>query len=122
MLSRLGRQTVGIVTVTQTGDAGYLGVKAKARSMILRHNVHFRPVNTSETDEQTNVATETWKLTDRPEIAVLAAKSTGEIVYDGTDNPADVEANRFRIDGPIQPKHSLDGPHHVTIMCKRQVG
>ncbi len=118
-----GSQTVGLVAIAETGPPGYLGVKAKQRIVTLRHGVHFRPAGVSETpDAETNVATELWKLTDAPDLVTLAAKSTGEVIYDGTDNPADVQANRFQIDGPIQPKHDFGGAHHVTIMCKRKSG
>lgn len=118
-----GGQTVGIVTVTATGTSGYLGLKQKNRVVNLVAGVHFRPFITTETpDAETDVATEVWKLTAPVEAAVLAAKSTGELLYDGTTNPADVKANRFQIQGPIQPKSDLSQVHHVTIMCKRQVG
>lgn len=118
-----GSQTVGLVTVTEAGPPGYLGVKAKQRTVTLRHNVHFRPAGTSETpDAQTDVATEVWKLTDASDLVSLAMKSTGELIYDGTPTPQDVKANRFQIEGPIQPKHDFGGEHHVTIICKRQAG
>lgn len=121
MFDEFGCQTVGIVTITQTGGPGYLGIRETERTVVLRHNVHFRPFNTSESYGQTDVSTEIWKLTDSYDVVSIAAESNGEILYDGTDNPADTESNRFLIDGAIQPKHSLDGPDHVTIMCKRQV-
>lgn len=118
-----GGQTVALVVVASAGDPGYLGLKAKTRTKTLRSGVHFRPFRTMETpDAETDVATEVWKLTDAPDIVSLAAKSTGEILYDGTDDPDDVEANRFQITGPVQPKSDLSRVHHVTIMCKRQVG
>lgn len=121
-----GGQTVGIVTVTGTGSPGYLGLKTQTRSVTLVSGVHFRPFNATETPQtQTDVAVEVWKLTAPPDTAALAAKSTGEIVYDGTDNPtynpADL-SNVFQIDGSIMPKYDDATVHHVTIMCKRQHG
>lgn len=120
----LGGQTVALVAIASTGSPGYLGLKAASRTKTVVSGVHFRPFKTEETpDAETDVATEVWKLTAPPEAAVLAAKSTGELLYDGTSDPADVEANRFSIIGPVQPKSDLSGVvDHVTIMCKRQVG
>ena len=124
MIASFGSQTVGFVTVTESGEPGYLGLKTKTKVVVKVSGCHFRPANATEVDGQTDVATEVWKLTAPPAAAVLAAKSTGEIVYDGTDNPqlpSDLN-ELFRIDGRIQPKFDLDAVHHVTVMCKRQVG
>jgi len=121
-----GGQTVGFVTVTDIGTPGYLGIKQKTRSVTLVSGVHFRPFSTTEApDAETDVATEVWKLTAPPVAAVLAAESTGELVYDGTDNPTydpDDVSNVFQIQGPVQPKQDLAELHHVTVMCRRQHG
>lgn len=119
-----GGQTVALVAIAATGSPGYQGIKATSRTKTVVSGVHFRPFQTLETpDTETDVATELWKLTAPPETAALVAKSTGELLYDGTDDPADVKANRFAITGPVQPKSGLGAKvHHVTIMCKRQVG
>lgn len=118
-----GGQTIGLVTVTKTGGPGFMGVEAENRATTLVSGVHFRPLNTIETPvAATDVATEIWKCTAPPEAGVLAAQSTGTVLFDGTNSPADVEANRFQIEGPIMPKYDGSQVHHVTIMCKRQHG
>ncbi|MGV0785113.1 hypothetical protein [Mycolicibacterium sp. XJ775] len=109
-----GNQTVKIVTVTETGAPGYLGKKAEARTEVEVAGCHFRPASVTETpDAETDVATEVWKLTAPPVAAVLNAKSTDELIYAG---------ETFQIDGPIMPKYDLGALHHVTVMCKKQVG
>jgi len=122
-----GRQTVGFVTVTETGDPGFLGVTNQTRSVTLQSGVRFRPLSTEELQGLTAelkglaaVAGEVWKLTAPPDTATLAVKSTGEIVYDGTDSP-DLDSEVFQVEGFIQPKPDMYGAlHHVTIMCKKQ--
>ncbi|MGU3650687.1 hypothetical protein [Mycolicibacterium sp. A43C] len=117
-----GAQTVGVVTATSVGEPGYLGLRTSTRSVTLRHGVHFRRVQSDEEAGVTNTDTEFWKLTDGPDIAALA-KSTGVILYDGTDDPQwddDDETNRFQIHAPAVVKHDFSGPHHATVMCKRQ--
>lgn len=109
-----GQQAIAFVTVSHTGDPGYLGIKATSRSDDTVFGCHFRPLSSAETAENSayDVATEVWKLTAPPEAGVLAAASTGELVYDG---------RTYQIVGPIMPKYNLDGTvHHVTIMAKRQ--
>lgn len=120
----LGSQTVGFVTITKSGEPGYLGLKAKNRALTLVHGGLFQPSTVAEApDAQTNVATEVWIYTGPAEAAALVAKSTGELVYDGTTNPADVDANRYQIQGPPQPEHDLAGAvDHVVITVKRQAG
>ena len=111
------------MTIAADGAPGYLGLKTKTRVVSLVSGCHFRPFNTMETPvTETDVATEVWKLTAPPTAAVLAAKSTGELLFDGTDNPADTVGNRFQITGPVQPKYDGGRVHHVTVMCQRQVG
>lgn len=126
-----GGQTVGFVTVTNTGNPGYLGVTTEQRTAVLMHGVRFRPLSTeesagltSELKGVTTVAGELWKFTGAAEAAALAADSTGEIVYDGTNSPQlddNNKGNRFRIEGFNQPKPDMYGTvHHVTIVCQRQ--
>lgn len=121
-----GRQTVGFVTVTDSGQPGYLGVKTKSHAVVLQSKVRFRPLRTDELENQTNVSTEMWKLTAPASVTALAAKSTGEIVYDGSETPSfdpDDNSNVFTIDGFIQPKPGMyGGVHHVTVMCTRKAG
>lgn len=119
-----GGQTVGFVTITDSGSAGYLGLKPKSRTLALAHGVQFWPLETTEApDAETNVTSEVWRFIGPPDAAALAAKSIGELVYDGTDDPADIAENRFQIVGPKKPRSDGAGTlHHVTIMCKRQAG
>ncbi|QFG11082.1 head-to-tail stopper [Mycobacterium phage QueenHazel] len=131
MSEQFGGQVVAIVTVAPTGSPGWGGLKSKSRTAVRVPGCHFRPAGSSETpDAQTNVATEFWKLTAPPVAAVLAAKASGELLYDGSEHPEllnpESSAGRaatFQIEGPIMPKYD-DGSevHHVTIMCKRQIG
>lgn len=125
----LGDQTVGFVSVSKSGTAGYLGLKTETRSLTLVNGCQFQPLggmsggSTETPDAQTDVATITWIFTGPPVAAVLAAKSTDELVYDGTDDPTDIEANRYPIFGQVQPQHDFSGAvDHVVITCKKQVG
>lgn len=123
-----GGQTVAFVTVTETGQIGWGGLKGKTWAVTPLGGCHFRPASSTEVDGQTDVTTEVWKLTAPPDAAALVVKANGELVYDGTDHPElldlDSDAGKratFQIDGPIMPKYGQDNAvHHVTIMCKRQ--
>jgi hypothetical protein len=122
-----GGQSVGFVSVSQSGEPGFLGQRAEVRSLTVVSGCRFRPASTSEVDRESDVASEVWKLTAPPEVAVLAADSTGELVYDGTSSPSlpdDVnDPSVFRIDGPILSKFDMDGSvEHVTVLAKRQRG
>lgn len=120
----LGKQTVKLGVVTSTGAPGFLGIKAESRTDVTVSGCRGRVLTADETAElQADVATEVWKWTLPPESAAATAKSTGELVYDGTATPARTAASVFQIDGPIQPKYNMDGTlHHVTLMAKRQAG
>ena len=108
-----GGTTVTFVAVTKSGDPGYLGMKSTSSTQVPVAGCHFRPFSADETPP-TRAATELWKITAPPDPAVLAAKPTGQVKVDGIT---------YLIEGPIQPKHDLDGSvHHVTIMCKKQEG
>lgn len=130
MTESFGGQTVGLVTVTEIGQPGWGGLRGSTRTVTPLEGCHFRPVSSVETPEgQTDVTTEVWKLTAPPAAATLAVKANGQLVYDGTEHPElldlDSEAGKaatFQIDGQKMPKYDLDAIHHVTIMCKRQVG
>lgn len=130
MSESFGGQVVAFVTVASTGAVGWGGLKEKTKGATAVSGCRFRPFTTMEADQQTDVATEVWKLTAPPEAGVLAAASTGEILYDGTGSPDDLDldspeaqAATWQIDGQVQPKYDLDGTvHHVTVMCKRQRG
>lgn len=114
-MTTFGGTTVTFVAVTESGDAGYLGLKTKARAETAVAGCQFQPAKSSETpDGQTDVATEVWRCTAPPVAAVLAATPGGEVKVGGVT---------YQIDGPIMPKHKRDGSvHHVTVMCKRQAG
>lgn len=127
MISSFGGQSLGFVTVVESGEPGYLGIEAQTRSLRVLSGCRFRPAAASEVDGQVDVSTEVWKVTAPPAAVALVAESTGEIVFDGTGSPRlpdDVnDRSVFRIDGPILPKYDEDGSvHHVTIMAKRQRG
>lgn len=131
MSESFGDQAVAFVAVSQSGSPGWGGLKQKTRTATRLAGCHFRPVSSDETPvTQTDVTTETWKLTAPPDAAALAAKGNGELVYDGSQHPEslDLEADStrqyvFQIDGQRMPKYDLDGSvHHVTVYLKRQVG
>ena len=120
-----GGQTVGFVTVTRSGAPDGLGMLAESRAVVLVSGCHFRSAVSVESPEgETNTTTIKWKLTAPPEVAVLAAKSTGELVYDGTETPVQTADSTFLIDGPILPKYDITGSevHHVTVWAKKQAG
>lgn len=129
-MSEFGDQVVALVSVGRTGQPGWGGLRDKARVATRYPGVHFRPYSSTETPvTQTDVTTEVWKLTGPPDAIALSVKGNGELIYDGSDHPElldlDSDAGKaatFQIDGQISPKYDLDGVHHVTIMCKRQVG
>lgn len=117
-----GDQTVTFVTVTETGQPGFLGVKQKSTVDVDVEGCHFRSYKSVETsgettgsvsDGQTRVATEVWKCTAPPDPAVVAAKSTGQLKYAGMT---------FEIEGPVQPKYDQGHQlHHFIVYAKRQV-
>lgn len=124
----LGGQTVGVVTVTTTGQAGFQGIKSRSRALALVHGCRFRQLSAAETPEGSiDVSSEVWKCTCPPEAAAILARSTGELVYDGSSSPT-LPADRnaatvWRIEGAPSHKRDMDGSvHHVTILAKRQVG
>lgn len=111
----LGGQTVTFVTVTESGEPGYLGIKQETPTEVVVEGCRFRPLNADETPAgQTDVASGYWKCTAPPEAAAVAALSTGELKVDGVT---------YEIDGPVMPKRTRSGVlHHVTILCKKQDG
>ncbi|SKU70602.1 Uncharacterised protein [Mycobacteroides abscessus subsp. massiliense] len=126
-----GGQTVALVTVSQTGQPGWGGLRATTRTPVRLEGCHFRPYSSSETPErQIDVTTEVWKLTAPPEAAALAVKASGQLIYDGTDHPELIDldsefgkSSTFQIYGQIMPRYDADkAVHHVTVFCKRQVG
>lgn len=122
-----GGQSVGFVTVTDSGEIGLGGIRSQSRVLVVVSGCRFRPAGSSEVDGRSDVASEVWKLTAPPVAAALIADSTGELVWDGTTTPVlPTDPNSrdwFRIDGAPQPKFDMDGSvHHVTVAVKRQAG
>lgn len=119
----LGPHTIGFVTVTESGDPGYLGLKTETRTVVLVSGGLMQPASVQERQALgTDVSTELWTWTGPAETAALAADSTGEILFDGTATPADVAGNRFQIEGPVMPESDFTGVNHVVVMCRRQHG
>lgn len=111
----LGGQTVTFVTITESGEPGYLGLKTKTRTETPVTGCRFRPLSVEETpDYLTNVSTGIWKCTAPPAEAALNALSGGELKVAGAT---------YQITGPVMAKPDMDGSvHHVTVLCKRQTG
>lgn len=124
-----GDQVVALVVVSQAGVPGRFGLKALNSVATRLPGCHFRPVGVTETpDIETDIATETWKLTAPAEAAALRFRD--ELIYDGTDHPENLtpgsepaRPHTFQVQGPPMPKYDLDGSvHHVTVMCTRKAG
>ena len=65
-----GDQVVALVVVSQAGVPGRFGLKALNSVATRLPGCHFRPVGVTETpDIETDIATETWKLTAPAEAA-----------------------------------------------------
>lgn len=106
-----GGQSVTVVTVTESGEPGFMGVRTKNRSGTVVSGCHFRPLSTSEVVGQTDVATQSWKLTAPPVDAVLGLKPGDALEHADTS---------FQVDGVPLPKYDLAGNvHHVTVMCRK---
>ena len=123
-MKRYGAQTVGFVTVT-AGEADPNGIKRKTRVQVNVPGCRFRPLRMDEKTGLTNLATEMWKCTAPPHEAVLAADSVDELVYDGTDNPTQLESGEttYHIDGGIQPFTDFSKePFKVTVLATKQTG
>lgn len=117
----LGGQTVGIVGKTRDGsDRNRFNSPAESHSVTYVGGVLMRPARASEKVELNEVATGVWFCTAPPVAAVLAAKPTAELLYDGTTAPADVSASKYQITG-VEPMYASSGKvHHVVITCQRQ--
>ena len=107
-----GGQTVTFVTVTESGEIGFGGIREEVRTETSVEGCRFRPLSVDETPEYlTNIATGVWKCTAPPVEAALDAQPDGELNVDGLT---------YRIKGPVQPKPDMDGTTpHVTILCSR---
>ncbi|MBK8772560.1 MAG: hypothetical protein IPM06_19340 [Rhizobiales bacterium] len=110
---RFGGQTVTFVAVSDSGDPGFLGLKAQTRTETPVEGCHFRPLSAQESVDVVDVSTSLWKATCPPVPAALAAEPDGELVVDGVT---------YQIVGPPMPKVDLSGEtDHVTVVCKRQI-
>lgn len=117
-----GRQTITFVTVTTSGQPGYLGLTPDSDSGVDVEGCRFRPVSAAEEQDSANssspiqstagVATGIWKATCPPVAAVLNAKPNGKLIVDDAT---------YSIEGPVMPRTDMLGVlHHVTVMCRRQ--
>ncbi|QRZ05894.1 hypothetical protein [Mycolicibacterium austroafricanum] len=107
-----GGQTVTFVTVTESGEPGFGGIREKVRTETAVTGCRFRPLRAEETpDYLTNIATGVWKCTAPAVETVLAAEPDGEVKVSGVT---------YQIVGPVRPKPDMGGAtHHVTILCRR---
>ncbi|SRX93564.1 hypothetical protein MSP7336_01803 [Mycobacterium shimoidei] len=115
-MKSFGGQTVTFVKYTAAGEPGYLGVKPQTRVETDVSGCRFRPLTVKELNGlNIQATTEMWKCTAPPHPAVLAADGGDEVIVDG---------KTYEVDGQVQskPDYNSDEIHHVTVMCKRQVG
>lgn len=113
-MESFGGQSVELVTVSTSGQPGFLGVAEEVRTSVVVSGCRGRQLSADEVVGQTDTATEVWKWTMPPTADVLAVKPPGELLYEG---------RTFQIDGPIAPKRDMEGRvHHVTILAKIQAG
>lgn len=109
-----GGQSVTLVSVTSTGERGYLGMAGTVRAETVVDGCRARLLSADETEGSTDLATERWKFTLPPTVEALAVRPSDEVVYGG---------RAFRVDGPVDVNVDMDGtPHHVTIVGKLQHG
>lgn len=114
-----GGQTVKFVTITD-GTPDRNNIATPVRTAVTVSGCRFRPLTFKEKVDVTDIATEVWKLTAPPDPAVTSAASIDQVVYDGTDNPSDVEANRFDIVGGVQPFNDFGSSvFKVTVLCQK---
>lgn len=117
-----GDQTVGFVAVT-LGDPDANGVRPESRVQVNVSGCRFRPLRSDgmPNAEKGGVLTKGWKCTAPPDPAVLAADYTGELVYDGTDDPqrGDNDKNVWDVDGGALPfaDESVDA-FKVTVFAE----
>lgn len=111
-----GGQTVTFVKYTDTGQPGYLGIKPQNRVETPVDGCRFRPLTAKELNGlNIQATTEMWKCTAPPDPAVLAADGGDEVICNGVT---------YEVDGQVQAKPDFNSSavHHVTVLCKRQVG
>lgn len=111
----IGGQTITVVTITRTGDAGYLGLQGETRTATVIAGCHGRVLSSTELDQTaTQTGEQVWKWTCPPLGPLLEVTSTGELIFDGVT---------YQLHGEPQPKRDLAGNlSHVTLLARRQTG
>lgn len=106
-----GGHTVTFVPMSIT--SGRLGATTAAGSGVDVYGCFMQPVHVSEIVTDTDVGTELWRCIAPPVAAVLAAKTTGELIFN---------SRTYQITG-AKPYSDFPGlVDHVTIDCEIQVG
>lgn len=117
----MGSQTVTFVAITR-GTAGRFE-RAPVQTSVPVAGCLFRQLPGSEAVTETDVITEVWECVAPPAAAAVSARATGELVYDGTTNPArgTNDVNVFQITS-VEKHPDFSRPvHHVTVICERQI-
>ena len=113
----LGSQTVKIVTIGSGTTRNRLNQPTPTRTLTTVSGVLMRPVSATEETTLTEISNEIWRCTCPPDTVV---SSSGEVLYDGTVNPADTPANRFRVTA-VQPFVDFAGDiTHIRVTCEKE--
>lgn len=115
-----GGQTVTLVVITD-GVEDRNGIPTPVEAFVTVSGCRFRPLKPDEKEGLLSTAKEPWKLTAPPSPEVVAAKSVDRLLYDGTGNPADTEANTFQVIGGAGAFNDMGSAvFKVTVFCERQ--
>lgn len=111
-MQRFGRDTVTFRTFT-AGARDNKGIAAKVPVNVDVAGCWMQPTSVTETVTETDVATAVWHCIAPPVAAATGMDPTGELTFNG---------NTYQVTG-IKPYTGLRGlVHHVTVICKRQIG
>lgn len=120
-----GGETVLLVTVGQDlNDRDVFNKPAKTRTETPIRNCRFRPLNSKERNDMTTSkekkdslgerVADPWKLTAPPVGAILNAKNTDEIMFQG---------NTYQVIGVPRIFTDFSGrPFKVTVIVERNLG